>query len=107
MLIVEAPQKSGALITASFALEQGKDLWVASSGLFESASGGVLHPGNAVDRRGTIQLVSEGAEIIYSACDVLEKWNMKADIKKAQEPVLTMGSDREEMISSMADFLKN
>ena len=105
VLIVEAPLKSGALITASFALDQGKDLWVASSGIFMAALGNT-HTVNDFDRRGTIKLVSEGAEIIYSACDVLEKWNIKDNKAANKQAVLVMGSDKEEMISSMADFLK-
>ncbi|MDR0465541.1 MAG: DNA-processing protein DprA [Treponema sp.] len=94
VLIVEAPDKSGALITAAFALEQGKDLWVASCGVKESAG---------IDRRGTIKLVFDGAEIIYSASDILKKWNIteafsgRADISRP--------SNREELISSMADLL--
>jgi DNA processing protein len=105
VLIVEAPRKSGALITASFALDQGKDLWVASCGLFEAASCDNRSSDN-FDRRGTIKLASEGAEIIYSACDVLEKWNMKENNSAVKETALTMGSNREEMLSSMTDFLK-
>ena len=105
VIIVEAPLKSGALITASFALDQGKDLWVASSGIFMAASGNTSTYKD-FDRRGTIKLVSEGAEIIYSACDVLEKWNMKESKTNEKETALTMGSNREDMISSMADLLK-
>ena len=104
VLIVEAPQKSGALITAAFALEQGKDLWVASSG---------TEPGG-FDRRGTIKLADDGAEIIYSASDVLNKWNMTEDglLHPAEGTPGSRGtgihagsSGREELISSMANFL--
>jgi DNA processing protein len=94
VLIVEAPEKSGALITAAFALEQGKDIWVASCGIREDAK---------FDKRGTIKLVSDGAEIIDSACDVLEEWNMETGVSRAKAPV---GANRNELIFSMADFLK-
>jgi len=101
VLIIEAPLKSGALITASFALEQGKDLWVASEGIEE----------NLFDKRGTIKLASEGAEIIHSAMDVLEKWNVTAacgiinDTEDTDKNDIAV-SDRREVISSMANFLK-
>ncbi|MDR0322385.1 MAG: DNA-processing protein DprA [Treponema sp.] len=94
LLIVEAPKKSGALITANFALEQGKDLWVASSGAQEGS----------FDRGGTVKLVNDGAEVINSACDVLEKWNMGEAPDKSG--VSLAGGNRGELISSMADFLK-
>jgi DNA processing protein len=71
VLIVEAPHKSGALITAGFALEQNRDLWVASSG--------VTVPEGAVslfDRRGTIKLAEEGAGVAHSVSDILRAWNM-------------------------------
>jgi len=98
VLIVEAPQKSGALITAAFALEQGKDLWVASSGIEESM----------FDRQGTIKLANDGAEIIYSALDVLNKWNMIEEEESAPRLNDThiSQSGKDELISSMADFLK-
>jgi DNA processing protein len=61
-LIVEAPAASGALITARFALEQGRDLWVASAGLaFE----------------GTARLSEEGAKTICSASDILTEWGIE------------------------------
>jgi DNA processing protein len=68
VLIVEAPEKSGALITASFALEQGKDLWTSSTGIQENA---------AFDKRGTIKLAQDGAEIITTESDITDKWGMQ------------------------------
>ena len=98
VLIVEAPGKSGALITAAFALEQGKDLWVASSGIEEGM----------FDRQGTIKLANDGAEIIYSACDVLNKWNMieEEESEPRQKGACFSQSGKDELISSIADFLK-
>jgi DNA processing protein len=65
-LIVEAPVSSGALITARFALEQNRDLWVASSGTLPSPFGA-----------GTARLAEEGAKIIRVASDILDEWNIK------------------------------
>jgi len=96
VLIVEAPKKSGALITAAFALEQGKDLWVASSGVREDGK---------FDKRGTIKLAEDGAEIINSACEVLYKWNMAVEefeVNTAEKSV----ADKNEIVHSMANFLK-
>jgi DNA processing protein len=66
VLIVEAPENSGALITARFALEQNRDLWVASAGLVSASTGA-----------GTARLAEEGAKIIRTAWDILDEWNMK------------------------------
>jgi DNA processing protein len=94
VLVVEAPEKSGALITAAFALDQGKDLWVASCGTREDAK---------FDMRGTIKLAGDGAEVIDSACDVLDKWNMETGVLSAKTVV---GANKNEVIISLADFLK-
>ncbi|AEF85212.1 smf protein [Treponema primitia ZAS-2] len=64
VLIVEAPQRSGALITARFALEQGRDLMTASAGV--SSSLGV----------GTRKLAEEGAKVISGAEEIFEEWGM-------------------------------
>jgi len=97
VLIVEAPEKSGALITAGFALDQGKDLWVASCGAQECAG---------IDRKGTIKLVFDGAEIIDSASDIIEKWNLTESFSGSADNFSSRPSNREDLISSMADFLK-
>jgi DNA processing protein len=59
-LVVEAPEKSGALITARFALEQNRDLWVTLTG---SPVG-----------KGTEKLAEQGAKIVTSASDILKDW---------------------------------
>ncbi|MHB9291413.1 putative DNA processing protein [Hollandina sp. SP2] len=63
-VIVEAPESSGALITARFALEQGRDIWVASVGL--------ASPQGA----GTRKLAAEGAQVISSAREILDEWGI-------------------------------
>ena len=64
VLVVEARQKSGALITANLALEQGRDVFAV--------------PGNVDSARseGTNSLLKEGAKIAMSAQDVLEELNV-------------------------------
>lgn len=62
-VVVEAPERSGALITADFALEEGRDLFVHHAGLHGRNSGGL------------IALARDGAEAVGSARDVLERWN--------------------------------
>jgi len=65
-VIVEAPEKSGALITAAFALEQNRDLWVTEVGV------------NSARGKGTARLAGEGAAIINSAREILDEWGIEA-----------------------------
>ena len=62
LVIIEAPDRSGALITADYALEQGRDLYVHQRGL--SGANGV----------GCRRLREEGASVIQSATDVTRDW---------------------------------
>jgi DNA processing protein len=81
VLIAEAPRKSGALITARFALDQDRDLWVASAGVEQySAARSVPEWGNRFgffDKRGSSKLAEDGAGIIITASDILGAWNIK------------------------------
>jgi DNA processing protein len=63
-VIVEAPERSGALHTARFALEQGRDLWAGKAGL--------VSPRGA----GTRKLVEDGCGTVASAADILTEWNI-------------------------------
>jgi DNA processing protein len=64
VLIVEAPERSGALITAQFALDQGRDLLVASAGCSSSLGGG------------TKKLADDGARVISRGAEIFEEWGM-------------------------------
>jgi DNA processing protein len=59
-VIVEAGEKSGALITADFALEQGRDVL--------AVPGSIMSPGSV----GTHQLLRQGATPVTCAEDILE-----------------------------------
>jgi DNA processing protein len=67
VVVVEAPSRSGALITADFALEQGRDLFVVADALSEERS------------RGTTRLCEEGAVAIKDADDVIDDWLLRGD----------------------------
>ncbi|MEZ4732682.1 MAG: DNA-processing protein DprA [Caldilineaceae bacterium] len=63
IVIVEASQRSGALITAEFAAEQGREVF--------AVPGSILHPGSA----GCNQLIRQGAAPFLSVTDVLDQLN--------------------------------
>ena len=97
VLVVEAPGKSGALITANLALDHGKDLWVASAGCQKSNS--------MFNREGTVKLVEDGAEIINCPRDIFERWNM--EIADNNGNVLSEEeSGQRDIVSLTANLLK-
>ncbi len=59
-IVSEAPDKSGALITADFALEQGREIFAIPGDIDRKGSGGVLK----LIRKGAAHPVSSGEEII-------------------------------------------
>lgn len=79
--IVEAPAKSGALITAELALEQGRDVF--------AVPGNVDNPNCA----GSNALLREGARFVRSGSDILEEYSglyaVKTAVAREQEPYET------------------
>ncbi len=74
LLVVEASKKSGSLITANFALEQGKDVYAV--------------PGSPLDPRcqGTNGLIKDGAILTESAQDIIDNSPKLTASAAAEEP---------------------
>lgn len=65
IIVVEAKEKSGTLITVDFALEQGRDVFVVPGNI------------NSLNSIGTNQLIKQGAKLISSYKDVTEEYKEK------------------------------
>jgi DNA processing protein len=89
VLVVEAPEKSGALITATVAGEQGRDVF--------AIPGNILNPMSS----GTNRLIQDGAKLVMGVEDILSELNIAHTIvqtKIATEAIIPANDDEAKML---------
>jgi len=86
VLIVEADESSGAMITAHLALEQNREVF--------AIPGSILSPAS----RGTNHLIQEGAKLVRDYTDILEELNLTAVAHQIEMKEIIPASDTESLL---------
>ena len=86
VLVVEAGDTSGALITAHLALEQNREVF--------AIPGSILSPAS----RGTNHLIQEGAKLVRDFTDILEELNLTAVAEQLEMKEIIPSSDTEALL---------
>jgi len=86
VLVVEAGDTSGAMITARLALEQNREVF--------AVPGSILSPTS----RGTNNLIQEGAKLIRDYTDILEELNLRAVAHQIEVKEVIPASDTESLL---------
>lgn len=92
VVVVEAGESSGALITASFAAEQGRDVFAVP---------GEIHSPKS---RGTNRLIRDGAFPLLSADDVMEALNLELALhQEAVQRSLPANKTERQLLEAMSE----
>ena len=86
VLVTEADETSGAMITAHMALEQNREVF--------AIPGSILSPAS----RGTNHLIQEGAKLVRDYTDILEELNLMTVARQMEMKEIIPASDTESLL---------
>ena len=86
VLVIEAGETSGAMITARLALEQNREVF--------AIPGSILSPAS----RGTNHLIQEGAKLVGNYTDILEELNLTAVARQIELKEVIPASETESLL---------
>ena len=86
VLIIEAGETSGALITANLALEQNREVF--------AVPGSILSPAS----KGTNRLIQEGAKLVSDHTDILEELNLTSVARQIEISEVIPASETETLL---------
>lgn len=92
VVVVEAPERSGALITASCAAEQGRDVFVVPGSI------------DAASSKGSHGLLKDGAILIDSAQDVMEHLGVMPTERQAAPaaPAVSLSPVQQQVVNALS-----
>jgi len=86
VLVIEAGESSGAIITANMALEQNREVFAVPGSILSMAS------------KGTNHLIQEGAKLVRDCTDILEELNLTTVARQIEMKELLPESDTEAIL---------
>jgi DNA processing protein len=86
VLVVEADEASGAMITARLALEQNREVFAVPGSILSEMS------------NGTNRLIQEGAKLVRSYTDILEELNLTAVAQQMEMKEVIPATDTESLL---------
>ncbi len=86
VLVIEAGETSGAIITARLALEQNREVFAIPGSILSPASNGTNH------------LIQEGAKLVRNYTDILEELNLTAVARQIELQAVIPSSDTESLL---------